>query len=149
MIITSIEEWKSIDTETPIFIAISPELNICDVLFTFNLSANPNVYYPIVTIKKRDLTSTDFERVNTSRKTSLDFTSQEILGDLVTYEGTFVHHFIIGTDEREVFKHWKDAITNFTETLERANLTMKRFVKDLNESKYIKSYKAEYPEDWI
>lgn len=149
MIITSLREWNALDTVTPIYVALTPELNIFDTMYTFNLTANPKKYYPIVKIKKFYDDGMEFTMMDIGRWTSFDFHHDELYEHLNTYEKTHVHSFIIGTSEREVLKEYKDSIINFMETLKRAQLTTERFDKDLKESLFIQDYQKDYPEDWI
>lgn len=149
MILTKLEQMADFKKGDILFIAPTPQMEIWDCMFTFNLTATLNIYYPINQIQKVAEVDIMYEQIESNTKTSYLHEMDEIYQDLRDYEGLHTHKFIIGTDEREVLKAWESSVFSFMETIKRTTIMADRFKNDFDSAPFIVEHKENFPEDWI
>jgi hypothetical protein len=132
-----------------IWVVENPKAEIHSGLYTFNLTANINNWYPFNILERTDSDEVMFKKADGDKKTGYDFSILEVYDELRYYDRYQTHRYIVTTSEREILKEFKNSIIEFEETAKRALAMSQRFKKDTFGSKLLEEHQIQYPEDWI
>lgn len=149
MILTRLDQLEDYNKGDILYIVPTPQAEVCDAMYTFNLSAKLSVYYPINEIQKTLDFGIGYEQIDSGKKTSYLHEIDDIHNDLRNYDKLHIHQFIIGDNEREVLKAWEDSVHNFIETVKRVQKMAYRFKNDFDNAPFIIEHKEDFPEDWV